>query len=304
MFKSKIYIAIYYSSIFFLALYLINTDMLAFSHFKLNLNFYLSLLLLTSGFFTYPLVLNKVLKSQGISSSYLVCFISLGNTIFSKYIPGKVAMVYSIAFNINKNNNAIGVTRLSYNVILFQILILVGGLLTGLFAVIQLDKISSIWKIGSAVVIILSLALLQSVSFFKKISSFISHKLGKKIAFPHFKKKDIFVIIAASIIFWLLWGAGMYFLVLSSDITIASPSSLIFLFPFSVCVGILAIIAPGGIGIREGVFALLIISLGNPVRSATEITVLSRIWFILGEIILFSVSHIIAYLYLKSEKGK
>lgn len=304
MFKSKIYIAIYYASIIFLLIYLFNSQTLSFSNLNINLDFFISIFFLTSGFFTYPLVLNQVLISQGIKSDYLTCFTSLGRTIFSKYIPGKAAMVYAIAYNINKRNDETGIARLSYNVILFQLMIIISGLLTGLFAVLRIQELPIIWKTGSLLVIVLSIFILQSEFFFKKTGALISKWTGKEIIFPHFAKKDIFIILVTSILFWLFWGAGIYFLAVSSVPGIINPPLLIFLFPFSVCVGILAIIAPGGIGVREGVFAFMIISVGNSPKTAAELSIISRIWFLTGEIILFLISHIFSYLYTKPDREK
>lgn len=304
MFKSKIYVIIYYISIIFLIIYLFNTQTLSFANLNINPVFFVSILFLTAGFLTYPLVLHQVLRSQGIKSDYLACLTSLGKTIFSKYIPGKAAMVYAIAYNINKNNKETGIARLSYNVILFQLMIIVSGLVTGLFAVLRIQKLPIIWKTGSLLIICLSLFILQSEYFFRQSGTLISKLIGKEIIFPHFAKKDIFIILVTSILFWLLWGTGIYFIAVSSEIEIVNPSSLIFIFPFSVCVGILAIVAPGGIGIREGVFALMLISVGNTAKSAAELSVISRIWFVAGEIILFLISHIISYLYKKPDGEK
>lgn len=295
MFKSKIYVTIYYTSIIFLVIYLFSYQSLSFLNFNINFNLLISVLFLTAGFFAYPLVLHQVLRSQNIKSDYFTCFSSLGKTIFSKYIPGKAAMVYAIAYNINKKNGETGIARLSYNVILFQLMIIVSGLFTGLFAVLRIEGLPNIWKTGSLLIIIVSILLLQSEFFFRKSELLLSKLTGKEILFPHFSQKNIFLILVTSILFWLLWGTGIYFLAVSSGIGIVDPYLLIFLFPFSVCVGILAIIAPGGIGIREGVLAFMIISVGNSPKTAAELSIISRIWFVAGEIILFLISHIISY---------
>ena len=303
MFRTKIYTAVYYASIAALLYFLVSSGSVGFSGVRLNGYFFISLAFLSAGFFTYPLVLDLVLRYQGITSNYLSCFTALGKTVFSKYIPGKAAMVYAIAYNLNKNENSTGIARLSYNVLVFQVLIIISGLLTGLFSVIRMGNIPVAWKVGSAVMIIISLYISTSEIFFSKISIYLSKRLGKDIKLPHFKKKNVLLILFISAAFWILWGTGMYFLVLSSEYNVAGSHSLIFLFPFSVCVGIVAIIAPGGIGIREGVLAMIIVSLGNPVKTAAEISVLSRVWFVTGEIILFLISHIVSYIYRKRKQS-
>jgi len=293
---SKIYSIIFYISIISVFIYFIKSDYLSFSGLSFNISFILSLVFLTAGFFIYPLILKQVIKYQNDESSYRSCFLALGSTIFSKYIPGKVAMIYAIAFKLNKNSDSAGIARLSYYVTLFQIFIIVSGLLTGLFFVIQLQELPVYWKIGSAITIITVLFLFQSKLFFRYISKYISSTLKKDISLSHFKKINAFKIILTSILFWILWGIGIYFLINSLGLNINHQIDLVFLFPFSICIGILAVIAPGGIGVREGIFAGFIILLGNPASTAAEISVLSRVWFVTGEIIFFSISSVLPYI--------
>jgi uncharacterized membrane protein YbhN (UPF0104 family) len=62
-------------------------------------------------------------------------------------------------------------------------------------------------------------------------------------------------------------------------------------FPLAATLGILAIIAPGGIGVREGVLFLFLNSSGAlTVEEATTISVFSRVWFLVGESFLFLIA--------------
>ena len=295
--KSKIYTAIYYASIIFALVYLFKIDSLNFSKLGLNINIIISLGFLTLGFFTYSLVLKMVLKYQNIDASLKTCFTAIGSTIFSKYIPGKVAMIYAIAYKLNIHTDNLNIKRLSYNVLLFQILILLSGFISGLFFVFQMNDIPSYWKFGSVSLILISVIILQSKTFFKFLAKMVSAKLKKDIVMLHFSRGSVLAILFTSILFWLFWGIGLYLFINSLGISLHNQFAIIFLFPFSICVGILAIIAPGGIGIREGALALFIVSLGNPISIASEISILSRLWFIMGEIILFFISTTIPYLY-------
>jgi len=49
----------------------------------------------------------------------------------------------------------------------------------------------------------------------------------------------------------------------------------------------MALIAPGGLGAREGVMIGYLIFAGIPAIEATTIAVVSRLWFLLGEIFIF-----------------
>ncbi len=60
-----------------------------------------------------------------------------------------------------------------------------------------------------------------------------------------------------------------------------------FIFPLANTLGIVFILAPGGIGIREGILTVLIHASGVDLITATSIAVFSRLWFLAGEGFLF-----------------
>jgi uncharacterized membrane protein YbhN (UPF0104 family) len=47
------------------------------------------------------------------------------------------------------------------------------------------------------------------------------------------------------------------------------------------------VLAPGGIGVREGALALLLTSGGVTASKAATIALLSRLWFLVSEIFIF-----------------
>lgn len=298
MIKKYLYFALYYLSIIIVVVYLFKSGSINFLKLGFNFDFFLSLIFLTAGFLIYPFVLNRILNYQGIKSDYETCFLAIGRTIFSKYIPGKVAMIYSISYNLKKNTEA-SLSRISYNVILFQVFIIISGLILGLSFVFQIDDINPLWKYSTLLIILSVILILRSEFIFRYLTKFVTKQTGKEYDLPHFSGYSIFLIIFISLLFWLCWGIGIYFLITSMGICLNNQFSIIFLFPFSVCLGIIAVISPGGIGIREGVLAGFIVYLGNSASAAAEISVSSRIWFILGEIIFFLIAYIFPYLYRK-----
>ena len=87
-------------------------------------------------------------------------------------------------------------------------------------------------------------------------------------------------------IMWLFWGIGFYFFSLA--ITQYDINGYVILaFPFATSLAIITIIAPGGIGIREGALFGCLVLLSLPVSEATSIAVSSRIWFLFGELVYF-----------------
>ncbi|MFO7809831.1 MAG: hypothetical protein R6V47_00465 [Candidatus Delongbacteria bacterium] len=297
--KSGIYLALYYISIILAAVYLYRYGSVSFNRFNIDLSLFISVFFLTAGFFTYPLSLKMVLDSQNTGVSYKSSFLLLGNTIFSKYIPGKVAMIYSIAYRLNKENRS-GMAANTYGVLLFKFIIIISGLITGFFTVALIKNISPYIKIASLGLIMTGLAFMISKKAFVIFSKAASFILKKEIILRALNFRILIKTIAVSVLFWILWGLGIYYFVDSLGIELQNSSALIFIYPFSICVGILAFIFPGGIGIREGVLAALIVATGNELAPAAEISVLSRIWFLSGEIIFFLISILFSYIAKKS----
>jgi uncharacterized membrane protein YbhN (UPF0104 family) len=58
-------------------------------------------------------------------------------------------------------------------------------------------------------------------------------------------------------------------------------------FPLAATLGIIAVIAPGGLGAREGVLVAYLVLAGQSVADATTVAVAARLWFLAGELALF-----------------
>ena len=66
--------------------------------------------------------------------------------------------------------------------------------------------------------------------------------------------------------------------------------AVIFSWPLSISLGVLSLITPGGIGVREGIMTGFMVLTGMPLEEATTIAVISRLWFITGEVFIFLLS--------------
>lgn len=302
--KSLIYTTIYYSSLILIAVYLLKHGSVSLDQFRLNKDLIISIFFLTAGFIIYPLALKKVFEALSKNVTFKNCLIAVGSTIFSKYIPGKVAMVYSIAYRLDDKESS-GIMGFSYGIIVFQVIVIISGLITGLFSVISSDDYSINLKLCSLLFVVAAIVILLSNRTFALLSKMASAILKKPIFLKPLNIRNLLSTVSVSILFWLLWGCGIYYFIDSAGYEINNRLSLIFLYPFSICVGIIMIISPGGLGVREGILSFFLIALGNKPSDAAEISILSRIWFIIGEIIIFSISMLISYIdkrKLKAEK--
>ena len=91
---------------------------------------------------------------------------------------------------------------------------------------------------------------------------------------------------------WLFWSLSFYFLIKTvseEDVRLVTGSG----FALAGSLGIVAVIAPGGIGVREGVLAFILTLAGFNIELAASISVVSRLWFLIGEAFIFLISFVI-----------
>ena len=109
---------------------------------------------------------------------------------------------------------------------------------------------------------------------------------GRAISVRRLPPTAVWIAAAGSAVGWTLFGAAFHLLgaaVLGRPTGDAATS--IALFTLSYLAGFLALIAPGGIGVREGVLAGLLISTGTTTAAeATWLVVASRLWLTVLEI--------------------
>ncbi len=68
--------------------------------------------------------------------------------------------------------------------------------------------------------------------------------------------------------------------------------------------GVLAIILPGGLGVREGIIVAYLTLAGLDVETATTISFMNRLWFISGEVFIFLLSSILRITGQRADQNK
>jgi hypothetical protein len=131
-------------------------------------------------------------------------------------------------------------------------------------------------------------------------------------ALIHFKREpvslsisysDVLWILFVCIISWLIGGVGFYLFV--DSVYPAAPQYILFLtgaLAISSTLGLIAIFAPSGLGVREGVLVYLLL-LMMPPPIAVIISILTRIWMTLIEIGLIGVVYLLGQVQKRSEIG-
>jgi uncharacterized membrane protein YbhN (UPF0104 family) len=152
------------------------------------------------------------------------------------------------------------------------------------------------------------LAVLFLVLLFVLINPFFI-KTGMNLLLKIFKKnpieisisyKDIFFIIMLYIVNWLILGLGFYMLV--NSIVVVEIRDFFFIagsYALACIIGILAVFAPSGIGVRESIMVLTLRAIiSEPI--AIVVSVIARIWATIGELVLV----LLTYIYAKIRKIK
>lgn len=287
--KKGLFKAIYYLSIAFLVLALVKADLLHVPVIVSYPQLFLSISILWMAFMLQSLMWVQILK-QNLNISFVDAVISDGLFVFSKYIPGKIMIILGKSLFISekyKHSNKI-VTQRSFDL---QILVIWCGLIiAGVFTV--LFNLPTQMKVASIILFVL-LTLFIFTNIFHTFLIFIWNKvLNKTITLPRLDFEKVFKIIPTIFLYWSILSISFWLLSNSlSNEKITIFSSLAF--PVSVVTGILILIAPGGLGVREGVLVLLLTLSGYSIESATIISVSSRLWFFSGELFFFSLANIL-----------
>lgn len=162
-----------------------------------------------------------------------------------------------------------------------------------------------IYGINGLTVIVFLLCLFLTFFLYSRIFHnwflLVFRKITKKeLEIPFLKFTKNIRIILFVFIYWIAWLFAFYFFVIVfySDTNM----QIAFAFPLSVTLGLLAIIFPGGIGVREGIMGGYLVMTGIPLQIASVITVYARIWFISGEIFIFLLALCLKLLSKKADK--
>jgi len=288
MFKT-IYKILIYVSIVFLVVYLYRFDYLCFNIIEFNYTYLvLSVFLLCLGFFVSMLSWWNILRVYNINIKALFAVYSHGISIFAKYIPGKIWVILGRAYKVS--SKSVSFKLISVLSLKEQLLYILLGLLISFPSVFIYSNFSYYTIVVFVSILALSVLLFSKV-FHKFVINIFQRVFKKKLNVPLLEFNKSLKVSGFILIYWGLWIFAFYFFVKSVMPDVAFISA--FAFPISVCYGVLAIIMPGGIGVREGIMVLFLTSTGINVETAVTISVASRLWFISGEIFSFVLALII-----------
>lgn len=277
----------FYISIIFLIIALYRADYLKipiiYNRFDLGFSF----LLLFAGFIFNALSWTKVIKQANYKISNRNGIASLGLSIFGKYIPGKLWIILGRAEYISKKYDIPrkNTSSLSLNT---QFISLWVGLFLGTIGLLLISKLD-IYGL-SALGLFALLTLIIYTPLFHRLFEFLVLKVIKRtINIPRLDFKNVLQVLPWFILNWGFWIVSFYFL---GESLTAEPVTFNIAWGFALAgsLGIMAVIAPGGLGVREGLLTGYLSLAGLELADATTIAVASRLWFLVGEVFVFLAS--------------
>jgi glycosyltransferase 2 family protein len=202
----------------------------------------------------YPVFVWKYLISSlgdriNTLSALKVWFISnLG-----RYVPGKMLQLAGLVYYANREGVSKG--HAVQSVLYSQITANGLGLFMGLGLLLLKttgDDFPNIFHI-TTILIAVFILVLWFPSFFLRSSNFVLAKMKKDKLEQTLENKKYMVYLALQIINWMLMSLSFVLLVKSyAPLSVSEHPEVLFILPLSWTVGLLALFAPGGIGVREG----------------------------------------------------
>ncbi len=245
----------------------------------------ISILFVFAGFYASTISWQVALGSHGKKISHRDAIVSHGQAIFAKYIPGKIWVILGRAGYIADGKEEM--KNFSFVSMKEQIIYIWAGLVISAIPTFIFYKFQWMSLILVGVIVMLSLVLF-SAPFHYWVLGIIKKIFKKELDLPVISFKKSLPIILSTSGIWFFWTVGFYIFMLAfSKDTLPV---MAFAFPLSVSFGVLAIIMPGGLGVREGIIVGYLTLAGLDVETATTISFMNRLWFIAGEVFIFLLS--------------
>lgn len=242
----------------------------------------ISLVLLFAGFLASTFSWKVALQVHGYPTSWKDALVSHGQSVFAKYIPGKVWAILGRAGYLSGGRNEL--KNRSFISFKEQLVYTWAGFL--------ISSIPTIIFYGFrwiSIFVLLVIGGLTLFLFFEKVHTWILQLIQRifrrQVEAPLIRFGKSLPMIGAVLLIWILWTGGFYLFMLAFSHAITPV--MMFAFPISVSFALIAFVIPGGLGLREGIIIGYLVLAGMDVEQATTISFFNRLWFIVGEIFIF-----------------
>ncbi|MGK0137614.1 MAG: uncharacterized membrane protein YbhN (UPF0104 family) [Algoriphagus sp.] len=243
-----------------------------------------SMLILFVGFSLNAIQWVPLLKSQGIEISYFDSIRTFGMAVFGKYIPGKVWVHIGKSAQIAQAYN-LKIAKVSEVSFFSQLMTLWVGSLAGLILLVYLEHYDLMF--WSFLLFFVLIGLLISTKGVQNLGAILIKRILKKdFTFSSLRPRDVINVLPLYFLSILSYSLGFLFLIKALGIPDIHFFAML-AFPLAMTIGVVAIIVPGGLGVREVAIGTLLVQMAVSAEAANTISVASRLWFLCGEVFIF-----------------
>lgn len=246
----------------------------------ININWYyiiFSYLLLFPSLFFYSyawqMIIKELEKNKNLSFFNSLGIIAVTN--LGKYVPGKIwfalsRMDFSKKFGFSEKNTFLSILLESFYLFL-------GAFFYFIFFLKKFFFLP-----------LLFLLIIVTPHFFKIVFNFLLKIFKKERVDFSFPIKKSIIILSLYVLCWFFQGIAFFLLIKSfySEVNISAFFSLVGIYALSWMLGFIVLIAPAGLGVREGSILFFLKSI-FPIGIASLIALLSRIWITIHELLNF-----------------
>jgi len=234
--------------------------------------------------YAWKKILSFFHASPPLDQTFKIMFISA----MGKYVPGKVWQYLGQIYLGQRVGLPKSVTF--FSMVLLFISYNLAGILLFLFSLFFWQRFSPFLIFALLLIFVLISLAIFYPPILSKVLKILMHLFKKEALTIKAGFDQILKILLILIIDWVIFGIGVYLLVNSFySINFNQTVILCGIFAISVISGILSFFVPAGLGVREGVQSYLL-SLFIPVSMAILISLVMRVWIVLGELVCFLVA--------------
>lgn len=264
--------------------------------------FLLSIIAIWFWLFISATVFHLIMRKISTSIPFIENLSVWSNSYLGVYIPGKLGVV---AFRIMQyQNRGISAIKVSYGFFIEMVL----SVLSSIFVVLFGALFSTFSFINNALPWVIILFLILLILIHPKLINLYARLYFKYIKKTKNKYKSPYTylfyikILLLQLVKWCFTGIGIFILINSvTDLSIQYLPFITGLYAAAAILGLLAFFAPSGIGVVEGV---MIFGLKSLISNAMAglISVLVRIWKVIGELSFVFLIRVIVTLFFNKQK--
>ncbi len=251
-----------------------------------------ALLCLFVGFFASALGWRSVLAAGGAPVPFVVCLASCGLSLVGKYIPGKVWMVAGRAIYVAERARR-GLGQTSLLSLQAQLLDIWAGLSLGIVGLCRVGGFA-VWGWPLVGLYAMMSAAVFSAAIQRCVTGVVARFTGLRAQPLVMDFYTARTVLPWVVVTWLAWATGFQMLcvaLLGDSVSWNAGLG----FPLAGVLGVLTVVSPGGMGVREGILAGYLILAGMNMADASTVAVAARMWFLVGEVGMFGIGLVASY---------